>query len=46
MGRIETTGSTNSDESLILPGMRRLLVRVLGLPARSFEARSPTFTLR
>lgn len=27
-------------------GMQRLLIRVLGLPTRSFEARSPTFTLR
>ena len=27
-------------------GVQRLLVRVLGLPARTYEARSPTFTLR
>jgi hypothetical protein len=27
-------------------GVSRLLVRVLGFPARSYEARSPTFTLR
>ena len=33
-------------ERAVGSGMSRLLVRVLGLPARSFEARSPTFTLR
>ena len=33
-------------ERAVGTGVQRLLVRVLGLPARTYEARSPTFTLR
>jgi hypothetical protein len=33
-------------ERAVGTGVQRLLTRVLGLPARSYEARSPTFTLR
>lgn len=39
-------GGTRSPERAVGSGMSRLLVRVLGLPARSFEARSETFTVR
>ena len=38
-------GRTDPDR-VVRTGMRRLLVRVLGLPTRSFEARSQTFTNR
>ena len=39
-------GGTRSPERAVGSGMSRLLVRVLGLPARSYEARSETFAVR
>ena len=39
-------GGRRSPERAVSSGMSRLLVRVLGLPARSYEARSETFTPR
>ena len=37
-------GGEGSPERVVGAGMRRLLVRVLGLPTRSYEARSEIFT--
>jgi hypothetical protein len=43
---VPAIGGERPAERAIETGMRRLIVRVLGIPTRSFEARSATFTLR